>query len=140
MRTQWPMLCGKCNQPLTNTHLLGGCKYISKLQTYRHSSTFKLLRDLLERHNGGGWPIISMDLGSKPTKDFKAQTIIETTTPQEGHYLQALQARQDGLQDEKTTPQLSTIIPITLLPKHKRPKHIKPDIIRGIGYRKKSHG
>jgi hypothetical protein len=27
--SQGPMLCTKCNQPLTNTHLLGGCKYNS---------------------------------------------------------------------------------------------------------------
>jgi hypothetical protein len=37
------MLCTKCNQPLTSTHLLGGCKYNSKLRTSKHNSTFKLL-------------------------------------------------------------------------------------------------
>jgi len=66
-----------------------------------------------------------MYLGSKPVKDFKAQTKIETTTPQEDHYLQALEARQEGLQDFKASTQLPTIILITLLPKHKRQEHHK---------------
>jgi ribonuclease HI len=43
--THGPMLCTKCNQPLTNTHLLGGCKHNSKLRTSRHNSTFKLLQE-----------------------------------------------------------------------------------------------
>ena len=52
-----------------------------------------------------------MFLGRKPIKDFKAQTEIETTTPQEDHYLQALEAGQEGLQDDKETSQLPTIRP-----------------------------
>ena len=66
-----------------------------------------------------------MDLGSKPVKDFKAQTQIETTTSQKDHYLQALDAGQKGLQDGTTTTQFTTIIPIILMPKHKQPKHHK---------------
>jgi hypothetical protein len=73
-----------------------------------------------------------MDLGSKPVKDFKAQTILETTTPQEDHSLQALQATQEGLQNDKETTKHPTIIPDIIHPKHKRPKHHKPDIIRAI--------
>jgi len=71
--SQGPMLCTKCNQPLTNTHLLGGCKYNSKLRTSRHNNTFKLLQEQLETHNGGSWPIVSMDLGNETVKDFKTQ-------------------------------------------------------------------
>jgi hypothetical protein len=37
-----------------------------------------------------------MDLGSKPViKNFNAQTKLETTTPQEDHALQTLQATQE---------------------------------------------
>jgi hypothetical protein len=79
-----------------------------------------------------------MDLGIKTIKDFKAQTKMKTTTPQEDHYLQALETSQEGVHDDKEKSQLPTIIHITLLPKHKRPKHHKPDIIRAIGYRKES--
>jgi ribonuclease HI len=42
------MICTKCNQPLTNTHLLGGCKHNSKLRTSRHNNTFKLLHEELK--------------------------------------------------------------------------------------------
>jgi len=80
-----------------------------------------------------------MELGSKPVKGFKAQTLAETSAPQEDPYLQALEASQEELQDDKATTQLPTIIPNTVLPKHKRPKHHKPDNIRAIGYRKMSH-
>ena len=72
--SQGLMQCGKCNQPRTNTHLLGGCKHSSKLRTSRHNSTFKLLNDLLKSHNGGRWPIDSMDLRKNPIKDFKTHT------------------------------------------------------------------
>ena len=81
------MLCEKCNQPLTNTHLLGGCKYNAKLSISRHNNTFKLLHNLLQAHNGGLWPILSMDLGNKQVKEFKAQTHAETNTKQEDHTL-----------------------------------------------------
>ncbi len=36
--------------------------------------------------------------------------------------------------------QIPTIIPTTLLPKHKRPQHYKPYIIRAIGYRRNAKG
>ncbi len=137
------MLCRKCDQPLTNTHLLEGCKYNAKLQTSRHNITFKLLQDLLGTLNGGRWSIMIMDLGSKPVKDFKAQTKLETATPQEDHTLQtiqATQATQEGLQNDKETIRHPTIIPENILPKHKRPKHHKPDIIRAIGYIRNSQG
>jgi hypothetical protein len=122
------------DQPLTNTHLLGGCKHNSKLRTSRHNSTFKLLHEQLEKHNGGRWPIISMDLGNKSVKDFRIQTKIEMTTPQSDSSLQALEATNEGLQNDKKKSQHPTIIPTNRLPKHKRPKHHKPDIIRAIGY------
>jgi hypothetical protein len=81
-----------------------------------------------------------MDLGSKIVKDFTTQTKIEITTPQNDLSLQALEATNEGLQDDKEKSQHPTIIPTTLLPKHKRPKHYKPDIIRAIGYQMNSNG
>jgi hypothetical protein len=76
-----------------------------------------------------------MDLGNKSVKDFKAQTKIEMTTPQNDTTLQALEATHEGLQNDKEKTQHLTIIPTNLLPKHKRPKHHKPDIKRAIGYK-----
>ena len=99
--SQGPMICTKCNQPLTNTHFIGDCsKHNSKLRTSRHNNTFKLLHEKLEKHNGGKWPIISMDLGNKTIKDFKSQTETEMTTPQEDTTLQALEATHEGLQND----------------------------------------
>jgi hypothetical protein len=95
--SQGPMICTKCNQPLSNTHLFGGCKHNPKLRTSRHNITFKLLHEELEKHHGGRWPIISMDLENKTIKDFKSQTKIEMTTPQEDTTLQALEATHEGL-------------------------------------------
>ncbi len=73
-----------------------------------------------------------MDLGRKPVRDLKTQTHIEATTPQDDHFLQSLEATHEGLQNDKETTNHPTIIPITLLPQHKRPKQYKPDIIRAI--------
>jgi hypothetical protein len=75
-----------------------------------------------------------MDLGNKPVKDFKAQTHLETSTAQEDQTLQSIEATQEGLQNDNANIKHPTIIPNTILPKHKRPKYHKPDIIRAIGY------
>ena len=57
------------------------------------------------------------------------------TTPQNDTTLQALEATHEGLQTDKEKTQHPTIIPTNLLPKHKRPLHHKPGIIRTIGYK-----
>jgi hypothetical protein len=134
------MLCTKCNQPLTNTEILGGCKYNAKLRTSGHNITFKLLQEQLEKHNGGRWPIVSMDLGNKTIKDFKPQMKIEMTPPQEDRTFQAREATQEGLQNDKAKRQHPTIIPTDILPKHKRPQHYKPVSIRAIGYTRNTQG
>ena len=67
-----------------------------------------------------------MDLGNNPVKDFKTQTLIETIQTQEDHTLQALEAKQEGVQNDKKHTKHPTIIPKNILPKHKRPKHHKP--------------
>ena len=48
-----PLVCGKCKQKLTNTHLLGGCPSTAKLRISRHHSTFKLLHHLLSQTTQG---------------------------------------------------------------------------------------
>ena len=62
------------------------------------------------------------------------------TTPQEDQTLQALKATQEGLQTDKAKTQHPTTLPTDLLPKHKRPQHYKPDIIRAIGYIRNTQG
>ena len=81
-----------------------------------------------------------MDLGNKTVKDFTTQTKIEMITPQNDSSLQALEDTNEGLQNDKEKTQHPTIIPTNLLPKHKRPKHYKPDIIRAIGYQWNAKG
>ncbi len=81
-----------------------------------------------------------MDLGNKPVKDFKTQTLVETIQAQEDHTPQALEAKEEGLQNDKKQTKHPTIIPNNILPKRKRPKHHKPDIIRAIGYIINSEG
>jgi len=39
-------ICTKCQSPLTNPHILGGCIFTAKLRTKRHNSTFRLLLQL----------------------------------------------------------------------------------------------
>jgi hypothetical protein len=75
-----------------------------------------------------------MDLGNKTVKDFKTSTKIEMTTPQVDTTLQTSEAAQEGLQNDKEKTQHPIIMSTHLLPKHKRPQHYKPDIIRAIGY------
>ena len=81
-----------------------------------------------------------MDLGNKPVKDFKAHTKIDTSTTQEDYTLQSIEATREVLQNDKAKITHSTIIPNTILPKHKRPIHHKPDIIRATCYLIKSRG
>jgi ribonuclease HI len=64
-------ICSKCQSPLSNTHLLGGCSHTAKLRTKRHNSTFLLLQQLLQTSNGGRWLVIGVDLGKQPVTDFR---------------------------------------------------------------------
>jgi hypothetical protein len=94
----------------------------------------------MEKHDGGRWPIVSMDLGNKAVKDFTIQMKVEMTTPQEDTTLQALlEATQEGLQNDKARTQHPTIIPTALLHEHKRPQHYKLDVIRAIAWIYKKH-
>ena len=60
-----------------------------------------------------------MDLGNKTVKDFTTQTKIEITTPQNDSSLQALEATNEGLQNDKEKSQHPTIIPPTFYPNTK---------------------
>jgi hypothetical protein len=65
------LTCTKCQSPLTNTHIFGGCRFTSKFRTQRHNNTFTLLHQLLKNSDGGRWPILGVDLGQKSITDFK---------------------------------------------------------------------
>ena len=54
--------------------------------------------------------------------------------------MQSIEATQEGLQNDKSNRKHLTIIPSTILPKHKRQKHHKPDLIRGTRYNINSRG
>ena len=74
------------------------------------------------------------------TDAIRRQTHIEMIAPQAVLALQALEATQEGLQDDKMKALHPTIIPTDLLPKQKRPQHHKPDIIRAIGHKRNTQG
>ena len=123
--------CAKCGHKLTHSHLLGGCFSTSRLRISRHHSTFTLLHQLLTQENGGRWPILAMDLGIQPTRDFNQQ--LETCR---ADTLPAPDCSPDSEQDPDTKPDshYSTSIPAYLLPTQYRPEHYKPDIVRAVGY------
>ena len=68
------LICTKCQSPLTNTHILGGCRFTAKLRIKRHNSTFKLLIQHLQKSNGGRWPILCANMGHKSATDFSNLT------------------------------------------------------------------
>jgi hypothetical protein len=84
------LLCTKCQSPLTNTHILGGCRLTAKLIIKRHNIIFRLILQLLQKSNGGRWPILCADLGHKPVADFSSlaagiDTSTHTHTPPRNH-------------------------------------------------------
>jgi hypothetical protein len=127
-------ICSKCQSPLNNTHLLGGCSHTAKLRTKRHNSTFLLLHQLLQKSNGGRWPVIGVDLGKQPITDFRKH-IPSTDDTNPSNLPPITPPEQEGLQDDKyADPETPHIIPEYILPAQFRPTHHKPDIIRAIGY------
>ena len=67
--------CRKCGRILTstNSHMVAGCGTHTRLRTARHHSTFTLLVESLQHSDGGRWPLLAMDLGTGPIKDFEAE-------------------------------------------------------------------
>ena len=127
-------ICTKCQSPLTNTHILGGCRTTARLRTKRHNSTFRLLLQHLQKSNGGRWPILCADLGRKPITDFSTLPHdLDTTIPTP---LQGIpHSVQEGLQDDKSeNPDYPQTIPDYVLHTKHKPTHHKPDLIRAIGF------
>jgi ribonuclease HI len=94
------LICTKCQSPLTNTHILGGCRYTAKLRIKRHNNTFRLLLEHLQKSNGGQWPILCANLGRKPATDFINLTS-DMDTPPHSHHHDIKHSKQEGLQDDK---------------------------------------
>jgi hypothetical protein len=117
---------------LNSTHILGGCRTTSKLRTKKHNNTFLLLHKFLQITNGGRWPMIGVDLGNTPIKDFTTlkPDITKATASQ---LPQILHPEEEGLQNDKpnTANQPQTILDYILPPQH-RPTHHKPNLIRAI--------
>ncbi len=129
-----PLQCTRCLSPLTNTHILGGCKHTGKLRNSRHHSTFKLLQKHLQESNGGRWPIISADLGTQPIMNFdNPPTLYDSTTYEDPNLEGITQPQDEGLHDDKIQHIQSTI-PEYILPAQYRPQHHVPDIVRAIGF------
>jgi hypothetical protein len=136
------LLCTKCQSPLTNTHILGGCRLTAKLIIKRHNIIFRLILQLLQKSNGGRWPILCADLGHKPVADFSSLAAgIDTSTHTHTHHQGITYSIYEGLQDEKSEkpdyPQ--SILDYVLHPQHK-PKHHKPDLIWAVGYTLNTQG
>jgi hypothetical protein len=65
----------KCSSPPNNTHILGGCRFSSKLIIKIHNNTSMLLYQMLQTSDGGRWPIVGIDLGNNPTTNFNNKKI-----------------------------------------------------------------
>ena len=134
-RKHGPTLTGtKCHSPINKPHILGGCRSTSKLRMKRHNNTFLLLHRLLQTSNGGRWPIVGVDLGDTPIKDFtNLKPDIEETTASQ--LSQILHPEEKGLQHDKPNIRNhSQTKPEYILPTQHSPTHHRPDLIRAIGY------
>jgi len=134
------MLCKTCIQPLANTHVLGGCKYNTKLRISTHNITFKLLHELLQTHKGGRWPIFSMDLGNKPVKKLQNTNALKQNHHTRRPYTTIHRSNTRRTPKRKNKYESPHHHAQHNPSKHKRPKHHKPDIIRAIGYIINSRG
>jgi hypothetical protein len=124
----------------SNTHILVGCRSTSKLRIKRYNNTFLLLHKLLQTTNRGRWPIIGVDLGNTPIKDFTTlkPDITEDTASQ---LPQILHPEEEGLQNDKSnTANQPQTMPEYILPPQHRPSHHTPDLIKAIGYTTNSNG
>ena len=110
---------------------------MEKLRMSRHHSTFTLFADLLKAGKSGRWPVLSMDLGRQPVRDFPAELKANLTSEfdePEVNEVDTGNGTREGHESWKTHGQYPTILPEYLLPSYKRPQHHKPDIIRAVGY------
>ncbi len=129
------LICTKCQSPLTNMRILGGCRFTAKLRIKRYNSTFRLLLQQLQKSNGGRWPILCAYLGHKPVTDFSNLTSDLYTPHTHTHHQDIKPSTQEGLQDDKAeNPDYPQSIPDYVLHPQHRPKHHKPDLIRAVGF------
>ena len=130
--------CKQCGKFLTNSHLAGNCPSLERLRMSRHHSTFTLFEDILAQSNVGRWPIISMDLGNKPSRNFETLLSAEISKPPdtdpEINTVDTQNGLLEGVESWKTDSPYPTVIPQYLLPREKLPQHHKPDMIRATGY------
>ena len=106
-----PLICRHCQQQISNAHITGDCPGLQNLRTDRHNSTFKILSQYLDNTED---PILTTDLGAKVIRDF---SITPKYTPM-------------SKTDVPAKPDKPNIIPEEFLPKDKRPRGCKPDMIR----------
>ena len=131
----------------TKTHQYPHPRRMLQHLTTAHSPASQHLqtpgRARLKKSNGGRWPILSMDLGNGPVRDFDTQLKVE----REHTFHQTHENRmggtpsptppstgEEGMQDYKSDMHYTTNVPDYLLPPEDRPQHCKPDIIRAVGY------
>jgi hypothetical protein len=95
------LICTKCQSPLTNTYILGGCRFTAKLRAKRHNNTFRLLLQLLLKSNGRRWPILCADLGHEPVTNVNNLTV-DIDTSSHTHHQGLAHSIQEGLQEDKS--------------------------------------
>jgi hypothetical protein len=128
------LICTKYQFPLTNTHILGGCRFTAKLIIKRHTNTFRLLIQQLQKSNRGRWPILCADLGHKPVTDFSNLTPHIDTHP-DSHHQDIKRSTQEGLQDDQSeNPDYLQTIPDCIVHLQHRPKHHKPNLIQAVSF------
>ena len=80
-----PFHCPNCGTYLSNGHLAGNCQrcpVLSGLRTDRHNSTLRMLLEALTTFQGGRWPLVAADCGTKPVRQFpKGNHEVDCTTP-----------------------------------------------------------
>jgi len=129
-----PLICTKCQSPLTNTYILGDCKYTTRLRIKRHNSIFRLQLQILQKSNGGRRPTLCADLGHTPVTDFN-NLMTDIDTSPHTHHQRITQSIQEGLQDNKSdNPDYPQSMPDYVLHPQHKPKHHKSDLIRAVRY------
>ena len=61
---------------LTNTHILGGCRFTAKLRTKRHNSTFRLLLQHLQNRMGENGPYYVRTWATNPSRILATSQLI----------------------------------------------------------------
>jgi hypothetical protein len=98
------------------------------------------LLQLLQKSNGGRWPILCADLGHKPITDFSNLTV-DIDNSSHKHHQGITHSTQEGLQDDKSeNPDYPQSIPDYILHSQHKPKPHKPDLIRAVCFTLNTQG